>query len=88
MVTRKLNNKDWKMIEDRIERKLSSWKGKHLSYGGRIVLINYVLSSLPMFMLSLKKSTTTNLASFGRGIRRNIGQLGPIVSAKETRWFG
>ena len=52
MIIRKLNNKDWKMIEDRIERKLSSWKGKHLSYGGRIVLINYVLSSLPMFMLS------------------------------------
>ena len=76
------------MIENRIERKLSGWKGKHVTYEGRLVPINCVLSSLPMFMLSLKKSTTTNLASFGRGIRRNIGQLGPIVSAKETRWFG
>jgi predicted component of type VI protein secretion system len=28
---RKLNNKDWKMIEERIEKKLSSWKGKYLS---------------------------------------------------------
>jgi hypothetical protein len=26
---RKLNNKDWKMIEERIEKKLSSWKGKY-----------------------------------------------------------
>jgi len=76
MVIRKLNNKDWKMIEDRIERKLSSWKGKHLSYGGRIVLINYVLSSLPMFMLSgfLKRSTITDQGSFGRmsNTTRNI----------------
>jgi hypothetical protein len=48
---RRLNNKDWKMIEDRIEKKLSSWKGKYLSVGGRLVLINSVLSSLPMFML-------------------------------------
>jgi hypothetical protein len=49
---RKLNNKDWEMIEERIEKKLSSWKGKYLSVGGRLVLINSVLTSLPMFMLS------------------------------------
>ncbi|WVZ54040.1 hypothetical protein U9M48_004908 [Paspalum notatum var. saurae] len=49
---RKLNNKDWKSIEDRIERKLSNWKGKMLSYGGRLVLLNSVLPSLPMFMIS------------------------------------
>ncbi len=49
---RKLSNKDWKLIEERIEKKLSSWKGKHLSVGGRLVLINYVLSSLAMFMIS------------------------------------
>jgi hypothetical protein len=52
MHVRKLNNRDWKMIEKRIEKKLSSWKGKHLSVGGRLVLINYVLSSLAMFMIS------------------------------------
>jgi hypothetical protein len=49
---KKLNNKDWEMIEERIEKKLSSWKGKYLSVGGRLVLINSVLSSLPIFMLS------------------------------------
>jgi hypothetical protein len=48
----KLNNKDWEHIEERIEKKLSSGKGKYLSIGGRLVLINSVLSSLPMFMLS------------------------------------
>ena len=49
---RKLSNKDWKAVEDRIEKRLSGWKGKLLSVGGRLVLINYVLSSLLMFMLS------------------------------------
>jgi hypothetical protein len=48
---RKLSNKDWKVIEERIEKKLSSWKGKHLSVGGS-VMINYVLSSLAIFMIS------------------------------------
>jgi hypothetical protein len=33
-------------------KKSSSWKGKYLFVGSRLVLINSVLSSLPMFMLS------------------------------------
>jgi hypothetical protein len=49
---RKINNNDWKMIEEQIEKKLSSWKGKYLLVEDRLVLINSVLSSLPMFMLS------------------------------------
>ena len=49
---KRLNNKYWKMVEDRFQKKLSSWKGKLLSYGGRLVLINSVLSSLSMFMMS------------------------------------
>jgi hypothetical protein len=49
---RRLRNKDWERIEERIEKKVSSWKGKYLSVGGRLVLINSVLTSLPMFMIS------------------------------------
>ena len=49
---KKLRNSDWKTIEERFEQRLSGWKGKLLSVGGRLVLINSVLSSLPMFMLS------------------------------------
>jgi hypothetical protein len=40
-------------VQARIEKKLSGQKGKHLLYGDRLVLINYVLSSLHMFMMSL-----------------------------------
>jgi hypothetical protein len=43
------------MIEEHIEKKLSSWKVKYLSISGRLVLINSVLSSLPIFMLSFFK---------------------------------
>jgi hypothetical protein len=49
---RKLKNGEWKPIEDRFEVKLSSWIGKLLSYGDRLILINSILTSLPMFMLS------------------------------------
>jgi hypothetical protein len=43
------------MIEERIEKKLSNWKGKYLFVGGRLVLINSVLTSLTMFMLSFSE---------------------------------
>jgi hypothetical protein len=49
---KRINNKDWQGVEERIQKKLSSWKGKFLSVGGRLVLINSVLRSLAMFMLS------------------------------------
>jgi hypothetical protein len=47
-----LKNGEWKPVEDRFEKKFSSWAGKMLSYGDRLILINSVLTSLPMFMLS------------------------------------
>jgi hypothetical protein len=40
------------MIEEKFQEKLSRWKGKLLSLGGRLVLINFVLTSLAMYMLS------------------------------------
>ena len=49
---KKLGNRDWKSVLERFEKRLSGWKWKLLSVGGRLVLINSVLSSLPMFMLS------------------------------------
>ena len=49
---RKLNNKDGKMIEDIIEKRIGGSKGKILSAKGRLVLINSVLSSLPLLTLS------------------------------------
>jgi hypothetical protein len=48
-------NKDWKHIEERFQKRLSCWRSKMSSIGGRLVLINSVLSSLSMFMMSFLK---------------------------------
>lgn len=48
---RKLRNADWKEVEERFQKRLSCWKSKMLSVGGRLVLINSVLTNLPLFML-------------------------------------
>jgi hypothetical protein len=49
---KKISNADWKVIKEKFDKKLSCWKCKLLSYGGRLVLVNSILSSLAVFMLS------------------------------------
>jgi hypothetical protein len=50
----KLKNGEWKLLKDRFEKRLACWLRKLLSYGDRLVLINSVLTSLTMFMLSIE----------------------------------
>jgi hypothetical protein len=54
--------------KERFEEKLGGWKGKLLSVGGRLVLINSVLSSLPLFMLSFLEVPT--------GVLKRIDSIG------------
>jgi hypothetical protein len=42
----------WSPILNSIKSKLSSWRGRMLSIGGRVTLINSVLSSLPLYFFS------------------------------------
>jgi len=46
----------WDPLITRIKTRLSAWKSKHLSLGGRLVLLNSVLSSLPVYALSFFKA--------------------------------
>ena len=43
----------WNPILEKIERRLTRWKGLYLSKGGKVTLIKSTLSSLPTYFLSL-----------------------------------
>ncbi|GKV44612.1 hypothetical protein SLEP1_g51776 [Rubroshorea leprosula] len=43
----------WKPLLETFNKKLHTWQGRFLSLGGRITLINSVLSNLPVFWMSL-----------------------------------
>nr|ABN08675.1 RNA-directed DNA polymerase (Reverse transcriptase) [Medicago truncatula] len=58
---RKLNF--WKLVVDKITAKLLSWNNKFLSFGGRLVLLKSVMSSLPVYFLSFFKAPTGIVSS-------------------------
>lgn len=48
--------KNWKPIIEKFHSRLSVWKVKMLSFGGRLTLIKFVLNSLPTYYFSLFKA--------------------------------
>lgn len=46
----------WEPLISRLKFRLPSWKSKHLSMGGRLVLLKSVLSSLPVYAISFFKA--------------------------------
>ncbi|XP_057506509.1 uncharacterized protein LOC130789694 [Actinidia eriantha] len=45
----------WKPVIDKVRSRLSLWKRRNLSFGGRIVLIKAALLSLPLYYMSIFK---------------------------------
>jgi exonuclease III len=45
----------WETMVEKIRKSLNSWGNKHISFGGKLVLINSVLNSIPIFYMSYMK---------------------------------
>jgi len=46
----------WEPVVSTFKSRLSGWKSRFLSFGGRLVLLKYVLTSLPVYALSFFKA--------------------------------
>ena len=46
----------WEPVLDRIKARLFEWKSRNLSFGGHLILLKSVLSSLPVYALSFFKA--------------------------------
>lgn len=43
----------WQPVVEKVRRQLACWNSKHISLGGRVVLLKSVLTALPTYFLSL-----------------------------------
>jgi len=53
----------WDPIVNRIKARLSGWNSRFLSFGGRLVLLKSVLTSLPVYALSFFKAPSGIISS-------------------------
>jgi len=47
-----LSKKDWQPLIERVDKRLATWKENALSKEGRLILVNYALSSMPLYFMS------------------------------------
>ncbi|GKV29018.1 hypothetical protein SLEP1_g37997 [Rubroshorea leprosula] len=67
-----------------VTRKLSTWKGRYLSLGGRITLIHSVLSSLPVFWMSMYVIPKGTILFLDKIRRRFL--WGGVEGGKKINW--
>jgi len=90
----------WEPLLVQLSRRLNAWGNKHVSLGGRIVLLNSVINAIPIFCLSYLKMSAVVLRKLvkiqriffvGRGKVGKEALLGEMeggVSSKEIWRFG
>jgi hypothetical protein len=71
----------WQPVIDTMSKRLNLWSSRHLSYGGRITLINSVLASIPLYFFSFFKAPCCVLKQLVR-IQRNFLWGGGIEDKK------
>ncbi|PNX84634.1 ribonuclease H [Trifolium pratense] len=82
----------WELVLDRLKNCLFGWKSRFLSFGGRLVLLKSVLTSLSVYALSFIKAPS---GVWGFGVRRlrefNLALLGKwcwrMLMDREGLWF-
>ncbi|KAJ9565542.1 hypothetical protein OSB04_001508 [Centaurea solstitialis] len=74
----------WKPIIDKFKSRLSLWKAKHLSAGGRLCLIKSVLGGLGNYFFSLYKAPNKVLSSL-ESIRRRFF-WGEVNQSRKINW--
>lgn len=60
----------WKPVLEKIKSRLASWDSKHLSLGGKVVLLKSVLTALPIYFFSFFKAPEGVIGSIEKMFRR------------------
>ena len=76
--------KTWKPVVEKFEQRLTGWKASLLSMGGRVTLLKSVLTSLPIFYMSLFQIPKTVKLVLDRILRRFL--WGGSSNKRKVHW--
>ncbi|GJT83625.1 putative RNA-directed DNA polymerase, eukaryota, reverse transcriptase zinc-binding domain protein [Tanacetum coccineum] len=72
---------NWKPILDKFHKRLTSWRSRNISYGGRLTLLKSVLGALGTYFFSLFKAPKCVINNLEK-LRRNFFWGGSLVCNK------
>nr|GFA75896.1 putative RNA-directed DNA polymerase, eukaryota, reverse transcriptase zinc-binding domain protein [Tanacetum cinerariifolium] len=71
----------WNGVVDRSKSRLSEWKARTMSFGGRLTLVKFVLGSLPLYYFSMFRVPSSVIMALER-VRKNFFWGGLAGEAK------
>jgi hypothetical protein len=74
----KLHVVDWHPVDEKLIKRMEGWKGGALSFGGRLILINSCLSSIPTYYMSMHLLPKTILKRMDITRKRFFWQEGGV----------
>jgi hypothetical protein len=75
----------WEPVVTRIQKRLSGWKSYFHSFGGRLILLKSVLTSLPVYVFSFFKALSGTISSVESILNKYI--WGGCEDLKKTAWI-
>ena len=73
-------------LRDKIERRISGWAHRHLSFGGRLTLIKSTLEAIPIHLFQAIEPTNAALHILEQQLARFF--WGATREKKKTHWIG
>jgi len=64
----------WEHVLNTIKSRLTGWHSRFRSYGGRLVLLKFVLSSLPVYAFSFFKAPSGIISSIKSIFKKKLGR--------------
>ncbi|XP_039119290.1 uncharacterized protein LOC120255543 [Dioscorea cayenensis subsp. rotundata] len=83
---RRPRKQDWEGVILKVRKRLAAWKLQHLSLGGRLILVNSVLSAIPTYWMSIFRLPGWVVKGIDR-IRRDFLWSGPDINHPGCRRF-
>ncbi|KAJ9558233.1 hypothetical protein OSB04_012847 [Centaurea solstitialis] len=75
----------WEKVITKVKNKLSGWKTKWISFGGRLTLVKSVLSSIPLYFFSLFHAPVLGGSVGGGGVlKEKFSRLFQLENSKEA----
>lgn len=69
---------DWRYMVQKVRNRVRKWETSKISIGGRLTLINSVLSSLPVYLMSIyraPKKVLSDIAKIQRAFLWGVGRV-------------